>query len=207
MLGAILGFASGFLGSVPVTGPIALLVFRSSLRGSFSSAMHIVLGASIAEALYCALATFGYIQIITAYPFLTKYIRYMGSIFLLLLGVLFLFQKIKIVDEETPVVSANEKRGGFFTGFMISLLNPTLFLTWGSATSTIFSWFNAITVLDMVLFPIAAGLGIVCWFFLLLEIFKKFRVKIGERIGYFAIRGAALLLIGLGIYMLSQVNQ
>ncbi|MBV6492318.1 MAG: hypothetical protein LDLANPLL_00311 [Turneriella sp.] len=192
---------------MPVTGPIALLVFRSSLRGSFASAMRIVFGASIAEMLYCALATFGYIQIIAMYPYLTKYIRYISAVFLLFLGIFFLFQKIAIVDDGAPPDVKNQKEGGFVIGFMISLLNPTLFLTWGSATSMIFSWFEKISLIDMVLFPIAAGFGIVCWFLLLLEIFKKYRAKIGAIIGYYAIRGAALLLIGLGIYMLVQVNK
>jgi threonine/homoserine/homoserine lactone efflux protein len=205
VLGALLGFSCGFLGSMPVTGPIALIVFRSSLRGSFGSAMRVVIGASIAEVIYCALATFGYVQIISAYPGLAKYIRYIGAVFLLILGIVFMFQKVHIADEDVP--DSGRKEAGLLSGFLISFLNPTLFLTWGSATSTIFSWFTTISFWDMVLFPIAAGTGIVCWFTLLLEIFKKFRARIGEKVGFYAIRGAAVVMIGSGAFLLTQAGK
>lgn len=190
---------------MPVTGPIALIVFRSSLRGSFSSAMRVVIGAALAEVIYCALATFGYVQIISAYPHLAKYIRYIGAVFLLVLGIVFMLQKVHISDAH--VSDSGKKEAGLLSGFLISFLNPTLFLTWGSATSTIFSWFSKISFWDMVLFPVAAGIGIVCWFSLLLEIFKKFRAHIGARVGFYAIRGAAVLMIGSGAFLLTQAGK
>jgi threonine/homoserine/homoserine lactone efflux protein len=190
---------------MPVTGPIALIVFRSSLKGSFASAMRVVIGAAIAEAIYCALATFGYVQISAAYPFLAKYIRYIGAIFLLVLGIVFMFQKVHIGEDYER--EEGKRDAGMLSGFLISFLNPTLFLTWGSATSTIFSWFSSISIWDMIFFPIAAGAGIVVWFSILLEIFKKFRARIGERVGFYAIRGAAVLMIGSGIFLLTQAGK
>jgi threonine/homoserine/homoserine lactone efflux protein len=172
LLGAFFGFVSGFFGSMPVTGPIALIVFRSSMRGHFSLAIRVVSGAAVAEeVIYCALATFDYIRIIAAYPFLAKYLRYIGVSFLVILGVFFLFQKLHLTAESAPV--SLRRSSGLISGFLIAILNPTLFLTWGSASSTIFSWFSSISFWDMVLFPLCAGLGIVTWFSILLEIFKN----------------------------------
>ncbi|GAB4424787.1 MAG: hypothetical protein OHK0011_05640 [Turneriella sp.] len=205
MLGAFLGFVSGFLGSMPVTGPIALIVFRSSMRGHFSRALRVVAGAAVAEVMYCALATFGYVQIIAAYPFLAKYIRYVGASFLVVLGIVFMFQKVHLSEESAPV--SERKNAGLVSGFLIAILNPTLFLTWGSASSTIFSWFDSISFWDMVLFPICAGLGIVTWFTILLEIFKKYREQIGEKIGFYAIRGAAVVMLASGAYLLTQAGK
>lgn len=190
---------------MPVTGPIALIVFRSSLRGQFASAMRVVTGAAIAEVIYCALATFGYVQIVSAFPFLAKYIRYIGAIFLLVLGIVFMFQKVHIEADYVP--ESGKREAGILSGFLIAILNPTLFLTWGSATSTVFSWFSTVSIWDMVLFPIAAGAGIVCWFSVLLEIFKKFRERIGETVGRVAIRGAAVLMLGSGIFLLTQAGK
>ncbi len=205
MLGAIFGFSAGFLGSMPVSGPIALIVFRSSLKGHFASAMRVVAGAAVAESIYCAIATFGYLQIIAAYPFLAIYIRYIGAIFLLAMGVVFMFQKVHFEDK--PITEIEERKSGLRAGFFIAILNPTLFLTWGSASSTIFSWFTKVTFTDMVVFPIAAGFGIITWFAILLEIFKKYRERIGERIGMFAIRGAAVIMLGSGIFLLTQAGK
>ena len=41
----------------------------------------------------------------------------------------------------------------------------------------------------------------------LLEIFKKYREKIGERIGMIAIRGAAVIMLGSGIFLLTQAGK
>lgn len=190
---------------MPVTGPIALVVFRSSMRGHFSRALRVVAGAAVAEVIYCALATFGYVQIIAAYPFVAKYIRYVGASFLLVLGVVFLFQKVHFTEESAPV--SERKSAGLTSGFLIAILNPTLFLTWGSASSTIFSWFDSISTWDMVFFPICAGLGIVTWFTILLEVFKKYREQIGEKIGRYAIRGAAVVMLASGSYLLMQAGK
>lgn len=190
---------------MPVTGPIALIVFRSSLRGHFTLALRVVTGAAVAEVIYCAIATFGYVQIITAYPFLAKYIRYVGASFLMLLGIIFMFQRVRLAEERTPIVE--RKNAGLVSGFLISILNPTLFLTWGSASSTIFSWFDSISFWDMTLFPLCAGFGIITWFTILLEIFKKYREQIGEKIGFYAIRGAAVVMIVSGAYLLTQAGK
>lgn len=190
---------------MPVTGPVALVVFRSSLRGNFSTAIRIVIGAAIAEVIYCALATFGYVQIVSSYPFIAKHIRYVGAAFLFVLGIVFMFQKVHVSDAEISPVE--RRRVGFISGFAISILNPTLFLTWGSATSTIFSWFGAISVWDMIFFPLAAGLGIISWFAILLEILKKYRAKIGEKVGFYAIRGAAVLMLVSGVVLMTQAGK
>lgn len=187
---------------MPVTGPIALIVFKNSLKGEYRRARGIIIGASIAEGIYCALATFSYSQIIASYPHLAYYIRYAGAIFLIILGIIFLMQKIHV--EEDLETSNDRKRAGLASGFIIAIFNPALFLTWGSATSTIFAWFKTITLWDMILFPIAAAVGIVVWFTLFIEILRKYREKIGEKVGLIAIRGAALLMLGSGIFLLTQ---
>jgi threonine/homoserine/homoserine lactone efflux protein len=202
LIGALFGFGAGFLGSMPVSGPIALIVFRSSLKGHFSRAIRVVAGAAIAEGIYCAIATFGFVQISTAYPFLAKYIRYVGAIFLLVLGIVFMFQKVHFADE-AEVIPEN-KNTGLVSGFLIAILNPTLFLTWGSASSTIFSWFTHISFWDMLLFPVAASLGIITWFSILLEVFKKYQGRIGEKIGLYAIRGASVIMLISGGFLLFQ---
>jgi threonine/homoserine/homoserine lactone efflux protein len=202
LLGALFGFGAGFLGSMPVSGPIALIVFRSSLKGHFSKAIRVVTGAAVAEGIYCAIATFGFVQISTAYPFLAKYIRYVGAIFLLVLGIVFMFQKVRFADEMAPI--PENKNSGLVSGFLIALFNPTLFLTWGSASSTIFSWFTTISFWDLLLFPIAASIGIITWFAILLEIFKKYHGRIGEKIGIYAIRGASVIMLASGGFLLFQ---
>ena len=116
-----------------------------------------------------------------------------------------MFQRMHIDQvDSTPVT---KRANSFLAGFLIAILNPTLFLTWGSATSTIFSWFKSVQFIDMIVFPIAAGVGIVAWFGLLLKVLKKYREKIGEKFGLYAIRIAAVVMLGSGAYLLSQAGK
>jgi len=121
---------------------------------------------------------------------------------LLVLGIVFMFQKVHFADE-AEVIPEN-KNTGLVSGFLIAILNPTLFLTWGSASSTIFSWFTHISFWDMLLFPVAASLGIITWFSILLEVFKKYQGRIGEKIGLYAIRGASVIMLISGGFLLFQ---
>jgi threonine/homoserine/homoserine lactone efflux protein len=45
-----LGFAFGFVGSIPVAGPIAALVLSRGLEGRARSALSLAAGAALAEA-------------------------------------------------------------------------------------------------------------------------------------------------------------
>lgn len=190
---------------MPLTGPIALIVFRTSLRGEFRLARGIIIGAAAAEAIYCALATFGYAKIIATFPQAAFYIRYVGAVFLIILGGVFFFQKVHLEDAQDT--SLNRKRAGLLSGFIIAILNPTLFLTWGSATSTVFSWFTSIHIWDMILFPVAAALGIIAWFGIFIEILRKYRSRIGEKVGLYAIRGAAVVMLISGVFLLTQAGK
>ncbi|MCX7631889.1 MAG: LysE family translocator [Turneriella sp.] len=187
---------------MPVTGPVALVVFRCGLRSQFGLALRIAVGAAIAEGIYCAVAAFGYAQILSLFPFLAVYLRYIGAIVLMILGVIFLLQRVHLDIQKQPTIERGH--GGFVSGFLIAALNPTLFLTWGSATSTIFSWFEKITFWDLALFPVFACFGIVSWFAIMLEIFKKYHAQIGRQLGFYAVRGAALLMVVSGGYLLTQ---
>jgi hypothetical protein len=59
----------------------------------------------------------------------------------------------------------------------------------------------------MILFPIAAALGIVAWFAIFIEILKKYRSRIGEKVGLYAIRGAAIIMLGSGAFLLTQAGK
>ncbi len=61
MLSALLaGFLFGFIGSMPVAGPIAGLVLSRGLQGRFASGANIAVGAALAEAAYACLAFWGF---------------------------------------------------------------------------------------------------------------------------------------------------
>ena len=46
----------GFMGSIPLAGPIAIMAVARASRGKYSEAMRIGLGAAAAEGIYAGLA-------------------------------------------------------------------------------------------------------------------------------------------------------
>ena len=56
----IFGFVFGFVGAIPVAGPIAAMVVERSILGRFRAAIWLAIGSAIAEGGYAALAVFGF---------------------------------------------------------------------------------------------------------------------------------------------------
>ena len=53
------GLLVGFIGSVPIAGPVAALVFKCGLDGRFRKGLQIGFGNGVAEGLYACLAFWG----------------------------------------------------------------------------------------------------------------------------------------------------
>ena len=75
LIAFVVGFLFGFIGSIPVAGPISALVFSRGIQGRFRSGVFISLGGGVAEALYSFLAFWGFSSYLTRYPFIVPVSR------------------------------------------------------------------------------------------------------------------------------------
>ena len=82
----LIGFAFGFLGSMPVAGPISLLVLHLGLANEGRRAFHLALGAALAEGAYALLAFWGLSAALARYPLLLPASRILGAVIPLALG-------------------------------------------------------------------------------------------------------------------------
>jgi threonine/homoserine/homoserine lactone efflux protein len=98
------------------------------------------LGASIADFAYVFIAVFGLTRLYSFYKPAMPYIFAVGSIFFFFLGYKIIRTKIDIehLEDKSHLAEKIQRKakGGFYTGFMINFLNPTLFL--GVLTSSFF---------------------------------------------------------------------
>ena len=174
---ALLGFVFGWLGSVPVAGPIAALVVTRGIAGRMRSGAFIALGGGIAEALYAFLAFWGFSTYLTRYPIIVPISRAGGAIVLLVLGITFLVKPTseQSVDDYAPRDSA---WGSFALGAWICLINPTLIATWSAVVTTLYST-EAIDFDSGQALPFAVGcaLGIAGWFLTLLGLIRRYRER------------------------------
>ena len=103
-------------------GPSMALIIRNSIKYGRLSGILSSVGHAIGVGIYATVSVVGLQIILINNIFLFNTIQFCGSIFLLVLGILFLRdagQKLSIKDEQKNVNS-------FVQGFAISILNPKI---------------------------------------------------------------------------------
>jgi threonine/homoserine/homoserine lactone efflux protein len=201
VIAALLGFVFGFVGSMPVAGPIAVLVFGRGLEDRARNGLYLASGAAIAESVYAYLAFWGFSAFLTKNSWVEPVSRVAAAIILTVLGVHFSRKRPSPEQERLPEPQGGNKRS-FFLGFTITALNPTLIATWTAAVTTLFS-------LDIVKFDSAQALpfsfgafsGIVSWFATLLYLLNRFRARFSRATvnRLVNVMGILLIVLGLGI--------
>ena len=132
---SIAGLLAGFIFSMPIAGPISILVTSNAFEGRLRYCNLVTIGASIADFIYVFIAIFGLTKFYSLYKPAIPYLLIVGAFFLLYTGYKTIKKKIDLEHLELEDKQLSEKikkkeKGGFYTGFMINFLNPTLFIGW-----------------------------------------------------------------------------
>jgi threonine/homoserine/homoserine lactone efflux protein len=197
----IVGMVLGYIGSMPVAGPIALLVLGRGLENRSRNGLALAFGAAIAESIYAYLAFWGFGAVLERYPWIEEGARFGAAIALVALGVHFYRRRHQAAAPAPPPTNSGNKRN-FFLGFAITMLNPTLIATWTFTVTTVYSLglltFEAQKALP---FSLGAFSGIVGWFATLLYLLKRFRTVVTQTGLQRALKlvGVVLIVVGLCI--------
>ncbi|MBW2528342.1 MAG: LysE family transporter [Deltaproteobacteria bacterium] len=205
MLTALLvGFALGFIGSMPVAGPIAALVFARGAEGRFRSGSFIALGAALGESLYVFGVFYGFSEVLTRYGWIVPVSRAAAAIILTVLGVVFL--RAKQAEPESSDASAERAWPSFLLGVTLTALNPTLLATWTAAVTTLYSA-DVLTFSGANAPPFAFGacVGIASWFLLLLALIRRFRERLTLRTLARVVRVVGVFLLGLAAWFVFRL--
>jgi threonine/homoserine/homoserine lactone efflux protein len=137
-------FASICIVGAMSPGPSMALIIRNSIKYGRVSGLLSSIGHAIGIGIYAAISVVGLQLILINNIFVFNTIQFCGSVFLLILGILFLknsAEKLSIDDEQ-------KKLNSFIQGFAISILNPKI-LIWFTA---IFSQFIDVSSTSMTKF-------------------------------------------------------
>lgn len=145
---SIVGLLTGFICSMPIAGPISILITSNAFKGRFLYSNMVNIGASIATFSYVFIAVFGLTKLFPYYKPAIPYIFSAGAILLLFLGYKIFKTKIDIEHLEdkshrSEIIKKKEK-GGFYTGFMINFFNPTLIVGWFTTTFFVISFVSSL---------------------------------------------------------------
>jgi threonine/homoserine/homoserine lactone efflux protein len=193
---SLIALAFGFFGSMPLAGPIAVLTVSRAANGRLGEALRIGLGAAVAEGIYAGVALWGFATFLSRYKLIVPLSHGATAIILTALGIRFLFWRM------TEPKDARENHAGtLLLGFSVSILNPTLLLTWSAAVAFLFSKNLAPpSGLAAIPFGACAAAGIGGWFTCLVGLMRKYRGKIPGRALTYGVRAMGLTLVALGLW-------
>jgi threonine/homoserine/homoserine lactone efflux protein len=133
---SITGLIVGFIFSMPIAGPISIIITSNALAGRIRYCHMVTIGASLSDFIYVFLAVFGVTKLYSLYQPALPYFLLAGMLFLFYTGLKIMRTKVDIEhpDEKLLENARYKGKGGFYTGSMVNLLNPTLFIGWLSSS-------------------------------------------------------------------------
>lgn len=200
----LIGFALGWLGSMPVAGAVSIFIVQHGLSGRIRDGLRLAAGAGIAEALWCIGTRMGAAQILARFPGVRTWAEVVGGLVLLGLGVYFLRRRDPLV---VPAGGLDERpaQGNFRLGFFLVAGNPSIPVHWLALIAMVHSLGFDLFGGPPGTFALGVALGIFGWFSLLLLALDRFRVLLPKRTMQRVIKGVGAVLVVMGIGVLVKI--
>ena len=152
-------------------GPSMALIIRNSIKFGRVSGLLSSIGHAIGIGIYAAISIAGLQLILISNIIIFNTIQFCGSIFLLILGVLFL----KKSDENLSIEDEQKSLNSFIQGFAISILNPKI-LIWFAAIFSQFIEVSSTSLTKFMMVFIASSIDGI-WYIILTIIVTSFGLK------------------------------
>lgn len=145
---SITGLIAGFILSMPIAGPVSILITSNALRGHLRYCNRVNIGASLATIFYVFVSVYGLSLLFPYYLPALPYLLSAGSLFLIFTGYRVARIKVDLENfDDTDLTSRKtegKRKGGFYTGFMVNFLNPTLLIGWFTSTFLVISFVSSL---------------------------------------------------------------
>jgi threonine/homoserine/homoserine lactone efflux protein len=201
----LLGFAIGWVASMPVAGVVSIFVCRRGFAGRYDHGLALAAGAALIEAGWCLAILFGAGELLDYWPQAANVAEILGSLLLVGLGLFFFLRRpVAVCQAESGnnVVKAR-LRDEFRLGATLVVVNPAIPFNW-LALITISISFGLDPDRAPGAFALGVGLGIVAWFSVLLRIIRRWSVGLQVQKLAAAQRTLAILLLCVGCFALWQ---
>ncbi|HWP06146.1 MAG TPA: LysE family transporter [Polyangiaceae bacterium] len=202
----MLGFGIAFIGSMPMSGPVAVLIMTRALRRERTPALLVALGASLVEATYAGGIAFFLPLLLGKTRAVVLASLGLGCLVVTALGLLLLLRPAAVSK-----VADTSPRRGFLRGALSALLNPTLIATWTVAVSALSAngWLSP-SLRSALTFALGVSLGSLAWFTLAVTAIGVWhrRITPALRAKVMSAMGAILVLSGvfLGVRFATQLT-
>ena len=164
-------FASICIVGAMSPGPSMALIIRNSIKFGRISGLLSSIGHAIGIGIYAAISIAGLQLILISNIIIFNTIQFCGSIFLLILGILF----IKNSDKKLLIENDQKSLNSFFQGFAISILNPKILIWFAVIFSQFIEVSSTILTKFMMVFIASSIDGI--WYIIVTIIVTGFGLK------------------------------
>jgi threonine/homoserine/homoserine lactone efflux protein len=132
----LVGAVAGAFFSMPIAGPISILIVSRALAGKTRFCLMTAVGAALIETIIVFVAVFGISVFYEFYQPFLPYFLSVGAILVMIVGIRITRQKVDInaIESKTVITDKYENRGGLLTGVLINLTNLTLLINWSVAS-------------------------------------------------------------------------
>ena len=152
-------------------GPSMALIIRNSIKYGRLSGILFSLGHAIGIGIYATVSVLGLQFILINNLFLFNAIQFCGSVFLLILGILFL----RDTEHNHSLENEQKKVNSFMQGFAISILNPKI-LIWFAAIFSQFIEISSTNFVKLAMVLIASSIDGL-WYIILTIVVTGFGLK------------------------------
>ncbi|HJS53635.1 MAG TPA: LysE family transporter [Chitinophagaceae bacterium] len=200
MIEALLkGITLGLLLSISV-GPVIFSIIKQSLNSGHRGGIAFILGVSASD-IALVLISNVFTQL---FGYLVKHkgiIGMAGSIFLIVMGVYFIFfKKVKVDDSGVQVLQLSKKDyvKTFLSGFFMNTLNPAVFIFWLTTSTTLIT----LTTENRIIAFVTCLVFVLATDLLKVMMAQKIRKKLTPHNIQILSRINGLVLLGFGIVLL-----
>ena len=198
VVAAILGIIVAFIGSIPIAGPLAVLVLERAVSGKRAEGLYIAFGGALAESVVAFVVALLFPLLFGLSHTVVTVSRIAGAAIVGTIG-LVLFIHPDIIKRPPTT----RRRGSFITGLVLSGVNPTLVATWTVVVATLNSHgLLRPTTAAAAFFGLGVGAGVAGWFSLLVLLSGKAQEYMQGHRRKQTIRVLGLVLVCAGGYLI-----
>jgi len=142
----IVGLIAGIVFSMPVTGPVSILIVSKALQGKLRYCTRTAIGATIVEFFYVFIVVYGIAALYSYYQPVIPYLILIGALFVILVSIKIIRHKFEFsaLESQAIITDKTKNRGGMRTGIILNLTNPSLFINWLIASFIMLSFVSSL---------------------------------------------------------------
>lgn len=207
------GFLAGVLVAMPPVGPITVLFYRRLVLRQLAPAIALAVVAALSDVLYSGVVTFGYHDVVEAYPKVAQAVRVLGVVVLVGMGIRYaLFPPdVREALDGGDDDGADARRVGkeLGRGGLIAFLNPSAFVTWTIVLELARTTVQTGPLEDWQrwVFPLAVGVGVFAWFGLVAALWRSWIDRPPVKWAVRVMRIVGVVLIATGLWYAWEASQ